>query len=36
MFSIYQQASTIIHTAHAAPQPPAGPFLLGDEYDASP
>lgn len=31
MFSIYQQAFTIIHPAHAVPRLPAGPFLLGDE-----
>lgn len=38
MFSIYQQASTISHTAHATPPPQlrADSFLLGDEYDASP
>lgn len=31
MFSIYQQASTVIHTAHAVPQLSDSPFLLGDE-----
>lgn len=36
MFSVYQQASTIIHTAHAVPRLPAGLFLLADEYDAPP
>lgn len=36
MFSVYQQASTIIHTAHAVPRLPASPFLLAEEYDAPP